>query len=35
LLNVVAQAFLCNFLCADSSSSLSSGEVIDDCQWEV
>jgi hypothetical protein len=29
LLSVVAQALLCNFLCADSSFSLSSGEAID------
>jgi hypothetical protein len=35
LLSVVAQALLCNFLCAGSSSSLSSGEAIDGCQWEV
>jgi hypothetical protein len=35
LLSVIAQALLCNFLCACFSSSLSSGEVIDGCQWEV
>jgi hypothetical protein len=35
LLSVVAQALLCNFLCAGSSSSLSSGKAVDDCQWEV
>jgi hypothetical protein len=29
LLSVVAQGFLCNFLCADFSSSLSSGEAVD------
>jgi hypothetical protein len=35
LLSVVAQALLYNFLCVDSSSSLSSDEAVDDCQCEV
>jgi hypothetical protein len=33
LLSVVAQALLCNFLCASSSSSLLSSDADDDCQW--
>jgi hypothetical protein len=35
LLSVVAQSLFYNFLCAGSSSSLSSDEAIDSCQWEV
>jgi hypothetical protein len=35
LLSVVAQELLCNFLCVGPSSSLSSGEAVDGCQWEV
>jgi hypothetical protein len=35
LLSVVAQALLYNFLCTGSCSSLSSGEAVDGCQWEV
>jgi hypothetical protein len=35
LLSVVAQALLCNFLFAGSSSSLLFGEAVDGCQWEV
>jgi hypothetical protein len=34
LLSVVAQALLCNFICAGSSSSLLSGNADDDCQWK-
>jgi hypothetical protein len=34
LLSVVAQALLCNFLCAVSSSSLLSGDADDGCQWK-
>jgi hypothetical protein len=34
LLSVVAQALLCNFLCAGSSSSLLFSDADDDCQWK-
>jgi hypothetical protein len=34
LLSVVAQALLCNFLCAGFSSSLLSGDADDGCQWK-
>jgi hypothetical protein len=34
LLSVVAQALLCNFVCACFFFSLS-GDADDECQWEV
>jgi hypothetical protein len=34
LLSTVAQALLCNFLCAGSSSSLLSDDADNGCQWK-